>query len=194
MKTTGKIVTLSGISGIGKSFLKSYVLENLEDFVSLISVTTRSRRINEQDGVDKFFYSQDQFLQEYSDGKLCAVNNVFGKLYGYKKEQLDLCYQGVNLITELYYRNVREFKLAFPNVLSVYVLPLSVQETKKKLIERNLKSDDLDRRMSDIDAEISFYYENKEIFDATIENDYSLETCLYLTKLISEKIRGNSDV
>ena len=84
--------------------------------------------------------------------------------------------------------------MAFPNVLSVYVLPLSVQETKKKLIERNLKSDDLDRRMSDIDAEISFYYENKEIFDATIENDYSLETCLYLTKLISEKIRGNSDV
>ena len=53
----GKIITLSGISGIGKSFLKSYILSNNSDFQSLISVTTRNRRKNEVEGIDKFFYS-----------------------------------------------------------------------------------------------------------------------------------------
>lgn len=43
----GRIVTLSGISGIGKSFLKSYVLSHNDDFQSLISVTTRSKRPGE---------------------------------------------------------------------------------------------------------------------------------------------------
>lgn len=111
----GKIVTLSGISGIGKSFLKSYILANNTDFQSLISVTTRDRRTSETDGIDKFFYSLEDFEKENHSGKFCVVNEVFGNWYAYKKSQIELCDSGTNLITELFYKNVHEFKVEFPN-------------------------------------------------------------------------------
>ena len=105
-----KIVTLSGISGIGKSFLKSYILSNNPNFQSLISVTTRNRRLNEIEGIDKFFYELEEFEKENYSGRLCVVNEVFGNWYAYKKSQIELCDSGINLITELFYKNVHEFK------------------------------------------------------------------------------------
>ena len=65
----GRIVTLSGISGIGKSHLKTYILANKPDFQSLISVTTRKPRGKEKHGIDKFFYS----LEKFENGKTYTI-------------------------------------------------------------------------------------------------------------------------
>ena len=185
----GKIVTLSGISGIGKSFLKSYILKNNRDFQSLISVTTRGRRQNEIDGVDKFFYSLEEFEQENHSGRLCVVNEVFGNWYAYKKSQIQLCDKGINLITELFYKNVSEFRLEFSNVLSVYILPIDVERTKAELDARHMSQQDLNKRLRDIDDELEFFYNNKELFDIVIVNDYTIKSCLSLQQLIMQSIR-----
>ena len=190
----GKIITLSGISGIGKSFLKSYILENNSDFQSLVSVTTRNKRKHEVKGIDKFFYSLEEFEKENRFGNLCVVNEVFGNWYAYKKSQIELCGSGINLITELFYKNVREFKAEFANVLSIYVLPVDIERTKSELQLRNLESSDLTRRIEDIDDELAFFYNNRNLFDIVITNDYTENTCLLLQRLISEKIRSVQNV
>ena len=190
----GKIITLSGISGIGKSFLKSYILSNNSDFESLISVTTRNRRKNEVEGIDKFFYSLEEFEKENRSGKLCVVNEVFGNWYAYKKSQIELCGSGINLITELFYKNVYEFKDEFKNTLSVYVLPNDIEKTKSELQTRNLETNDLSRRLKDIDAELAFFYSNRNLFDIVIINDYTENTCRLLQQLISEKVRSVQNV
>ena len=190
----GKIITLSGISGIGKSFLKSYILENNSNFRSLISVTTRERRKNEVEGVDKFFYSLEEFEKENRFGKLCVVNEVFGNWYAYKKSQIELCGSGINLITELFYKNVREFKAEFANALSIYVFPVDIERTKSELQLRNLESSDLTRRIKDIDDELAFFYNNRNLFDIVITNDYTEDTCTMLQKLISERLRSVQNV
>lgn len=187
----GQIITLSGISGIGKSFLKSYILENNANFQSLISVTTRNRRTNEVEGVDKFFYSLDEFKREYFSGKLCVVNEVFGNWYAYKKSQIDLCDNGINLITELFYKNVHEFKVEFSNALSIYVLPYDIERTKIELKARRLEASDLNKRLKDIDDELSFFYSNRKLFDIVITNDYTEKSCLLLQQLIEQKIRSD---
>jgi len=184
----GKIVTLSGISGIGKSFLKSYILSNNTDFQSLISVTTRNQRLNEIEGVDKFFYSLDDFKREKGSNKLCVINKVFGNWYAYKKSQIELCDNGINLITELFYKNVLEFKTEFPNALSVYVLPNNIERTKAELIARRLNPDDLSKRIRDIDDELSFFYSNVKLFDIVITNDYTEKSCFLLQQLIRQEI------
>ena len=107
----GKIITLSGISGIGKSFLKSYILANNSNFQSLVSVTTRNRRKNEVDGIDKFFYSSEEFERENCFGHLCVVNEVFGNWYAYKESQIELCDSGINLITELFLSSIQSMNL-----------------------------------------------------------------------------------
>lgn len=187
----GKIVTLSGISGTGKSFLKSYVLSNNTGFQSLISVTTRTRRLNETEGTDKFFYSLEEFENENHLGKLCVINEVFGNLYAYKKSQIELCDSGTNLITELFYKNVHDFKVEFPNTISVYVLPNDIERTKIELKARNLAESDLIRRLKDIDDELTFFYNNRKLFDVVITNDYTEKSCLLLKQYIEQKIRSD---
>lgn len=187
----GKIVTLSGISGIGKSFLKSYILSNNPNFQSLISVTTRNRRLNEIEGIDKFFYELEEFEKENYSGRLCVVNEVFGNWYAYKKSQIELCDSGINLITELFYKNVYEFKAEFPNALSVYVLPNDIERTKAELRARKLELNDLNKRLKDIDDELAFFYSNRELFDIVITNDYTEKSCLSLQKLIKQKMRSD---
>lgn len=185
----GRIVTLSGISGIGKSFLKYYILSLCDSFQSLISVTTRNKRQNETEGIDKFFYTLEEFKNENYKGNLCVVNEVFGNWYAYKKSQIELCDKGMNLITELFYKNVREFKGQFDNALSIYVLPMDIERTKNELKVRHLEHDDLSKRLKDIDDELSFFYSNTELFDIVIVNDYTNASCLLLQKLLLQKIR-----
>ena len=94
------------------------------------------------------------------------------------------------MITELFYKNVCEFKAEFANVLSIYVLPVDIERTKSELQLRNLESNDLTRRIEDIDDELAFFYKNRNLFDIVIINDYTENTCLLLQRLISEKIRS----
>ena len=187
----GRIVTLSGISGIGKSHLKTYILANKPDFQSLISVTTRKPRGKEKHGIDKFFYSLEKFEKEKNQGKFCTINEVFGNWYAYKEAQIDLCDSGINLITELFYKNVQEFKIEFPNALSVYVLPNDVERTKAELKARKLEASDLSKRLKDIDDELTFFYSNRNLFDIVITNDYTEKSCLLLQQLIEQKIRSD---
>ena len=187
----GKIVTLSGISGIGKSHLKTYILANKPDFQSLISVTTRKPREKEMHGIDKFFYSLEEFEKEKNQGKLRTVNEVFGNWYAYKESQIELCDSGINLITELFYKNVQEFKIEFPNALSVYVLPNDVERTKAELKARKLEASDLSKRLKDIDDELAFFYSNRKLFDIVITNDYTEKSCLLLQQLIEQKISSD---
>lgn len=188
----GKIVTLSGISGIGKSHLKTYILANKPDFQSLISVTTRKPREKEMHGIDKFFYSLGEFEKEKNQGKLRTVNEVFGNWYAYKESQIELCDSGINLITELFYKNVHEFKIEFPNAFSsALVLPIDVERTKAELKARKLEASDLSKRLKDIDDELAFFYSNRKLFDIVITNDYTEKSCLLLQQLIEQKIRSD---
>lgn len=95
------------------------------------------------------------------------------------------------MITELFYKNVYEFKIEFPNVLSVYVLPIDVERTKAELKARKLEASDLSKRLKDIDDELSFFYSNRKLFDIVITNDYTEKSCLLLQQLIEQKIRSD---
>lgn len=186
----GKMITLSGISGIGKSYLKSYILAHNSDIQSLISVTTRSKRNNEVDGIDKFFYTLEEFKNANLKGELCVVNQVFDNWYAYKRSQVDLCDTGVSLITELFYKNVFEFKKDFKDTITIYVLPKDIEKTKIELHARNLDKQDLTKRVMDIEDELEFFYGHREMFDIVIQNDYTDKTCALLQTLLMQKIRG----
>lgn len=190
----GRIVTLSGISGIGKSYLKAYILASNPNFRSLISVTTRKPRKNEKHGVDKFFYTLEEFESERQQEKLCAVNEVFGNWYAYKKSQIRLCNDGADLITELFYKNVQEFKIEFSNTLSVYVLPFDIERTKEELRARKLEENDLSKRLKDIEDELIFFNANRELFDIVITNDYTERSCFLLQQLIEQAKRSDQNV
>lgn len=86
---------------------------------------------------------------------------------------------------------MHEFKIEFPNALSVYVLPIDVERTKAELKARKLEASDLSKRLKDIDDELAFFYSNRKLFDIVITNDYTEKLCLLLQQLIEQKIRSD---
>lgn len=185
----GKIVTLSGISVIGKYFFRSYILPNNPNFQSLISVTTWSMRKGETNGIDKFFYTQENFEHSNQIWEFCIVNKVYENWYAYKKSQIQLCEFVINLITELFYKNVPDIKAEFKNVFSNYILPKDINKVKKELELRELEKGDLEKRFKAIDKELEYFYCNMDIFDSIIINDYTENTCILLQQIISENRR-----
>ena len=81
---------------------------------------------------------------------MCVVNNVFGNMYGYYKSDMNKTQNGINLVTELYYKEVDKFKKEYPNTISIYVLPSDISKTIEQLKARNTDPEEFEKRISDI--------------------------------------------
>lgn len=133
----GFIIILSGISGAEKSHFIKSIIDRFDNFEKLKAVTTREKRKDEVEGVDKFFLPLEKLEKKDSNGEMCVVNNVFGNMYGYYKSEMNKTAQGTCLVTEPYYKEVESFKKEYPNTISVYVLPEDISKTIKELKARN---------------------------------------------------------
>lgn len=185
----GFIITLSGISGAGKSHFIKSIIDRVDNFEKLKAVTTRERRKDEVDGIDKFFLSLDDFNKKNNNGEMCVVNNVFGNMYGYYKSDMNKTDQGICLITELYYKEVEKFKKEYPNTISVYVLPKDISQTIEELKARNTGYDELNKRITDIKNEIGFFKDSSSSsFDIIVTNNYDKDSIDEFIKQVLLKI------
>ncbi len=182
----GKIITISGISGVGKSFFKEHIIKNKENYYPLISVTTREKREGEVEGSDKFFLNIQEFRKKYKEGYFCVVNNVFGNMYAYRKSDIEECKYGKNLVTELFYMNVKDFKRDFKNTLSIYILPNNVEEVVNNLMKRNTTLEERENRILGIKKELDYFEKNKHLFDIVIRNDFTVNSCEVLIQRINK--------
>lgn len=192
----GFIITLSGISGAGKSHFIKSIIEKINGIEKLKAVTTRKKRSGEVDGVDKFFISKEEFDEKNKNGEMCVVNNVFGNMYGYYNSDIEKTEKGITLITELYYKEVEKFKQEYSNVISVYILPEDINKTIKELKARNTNHEEFIRRVEDIKQEINSFRENLSTeFDIIVTNNYDAKSVddfieklvLKINKLVEEK-------
>ena len=82
------IVTLSGVTGTGKSFFKNTISEEL-CFKNLVIVTTREKRIGEVNGIDKEFVSEEEFEKLKKEKQIVVDFEFLGSKYAYRKADLD---------------------------------------------------------------------------------------------------------
>ncbi len=81
MSSKGKLVVISGPSGVGKSTIVKEVLSRCGATFS-VSATTRPKRKGEVDGKDYNFVSRDEFEKRIADGEMLEWAEVFGEYYG----------------------------------------------------------------------------------------------------------------
>lgn len=182
------IVTLSGVTGTGKSFFKDAISKEL-NFKNLAIVTTRAKRKNEINGTDKEFVTETEF-EKLVQNKQVLVNFEFlGAKYAYRKEMLQ---SNDDYVTELHYNTIFEFKKNAPNVFSVYMIPYDVERAKTELLKRNLPKDVEEKRLQEIEEHIREYSNNVELqkqFDYIFVNDYTNKSKEKLIKLIKKLIK-----
>jgi len=166
----GKVVVVSGPSGVGKSTICKEAVKRLNNAHLSVSVTTRPKGENEVDGRDYWFISEQQFQRRVNKGLLLEYAEVFGHLYGTPKDKVEEALQaGETIILEIDVQGANQVKVIYPAAVMIFILP----PTRKELAERmNLRGREdaevAEERLNGAGTEIAAawqYYEHMVIND-----------------------------
>jgi guanylate kinase len=171
----GKLIVLTGPSGVGKGTLMQALLYRHPQLYYSVSVTTRPPRPGEIDGKDYYFISCDQFKQLIAQGQFLEWAEFAGNYYGtLRNAVLDQIQFGKLVILEIELEGARQIRAAFPGVLSIFILPPSFAELEQRIRNRGQDSSEaIARRLQRAHTEIACAQE----FDVQIVND-NLEDAL----------------
>lgn len=177
----GKLILISGPSGVGKGTIRKEMKFN--NYVYSISSTTRSKRPGEVHGVDYFFISKEDFVAKVERNEMLEYAEFVGNYYGTDQNAVEqLLSEGKNVCLEIECVGALQVLEKMPEAISIFILPPSIEELKKRLINRG--TDDIiviEKRLKKADDEISLkgHYKynviNDELERVSAEIDAILE-------------------
>ena len=166
----GLMFILSSPSGAGKTTI-SHMLLMADDEIKLsVSATTRPKRPGEVDGVDYFFVSNDQFDRMVEQDEFYEWAPVFGHRYGTPKGAIRKgLKEGEDFLFDIDWQGTQQlYQKDQQDVVSVFILPPSLAELRRRLESRAQDSQDvIDARMDRAKGEISHWAE----YDYVVIND-----------------------
>lgn len=173
----GKLIILSGFSGVGKGTVVKKLIEKYDDFVISVSATTRAPREGEIDGVHYFYKSRDEFEKMIAEEKLLEHAEYVGNYYGTPIDFVnDKREQGINVILEIEMQGALKVKEKVKDALLVFILPPSANELKSRLVGRGTESEEvIEQRLQRASEEVS-YIDNYEYYVVNDELDDCVET------------------
>ncbi|TMV08552.1 guanylate kinase [Ruegeria sediminis] len=178
----GLLIILSSPSGAGKSTLARRLMAWDDELSFSVSATTRAPRSGEVDGREYFFLSEDQFKQKVANGEMLEHAHVFGNFYGSPAGPVkDTIESGRDVLFDVDWQGeiqIRNSDLG-KHALSIFILPPSIRELRRRLENRAQDSDDvISRRMLKSWDEISHwgYYDYVLINDDLDETEEKLKT------------------
>jgi guanylate kinase len=166
----GLMLVLSSPSGAGKTTLSRLLLEDDSGLSLSVSMTTRTRRAGEREGVDYVFVTGEIFDAAVRNGELLEHATVFDHRYGTPKAPVDEALaQGRDVLFDIDWQGTQQVReKAREDLVSIFVLPPSHAELERRLKERAQDSDEVvARRMAKANDEISHWAE----YDYVIVND-----------------------
>ena len=139
----GKLLIISGFSGVGKGTIVEKMLEAFDNYTISISCTTRDPRPAEEDGVHYHFIDKDEFEKMIENDELLEHAKYVDNYYGTPKKFVDDCLErGENVILEIESEGARKVKEKMPEAIMIFVLPPSAKHLKDRLVNRG--SEDLE--------------------------------------------------
>ncbi len=161
MNQLGTLYVISAPSGAGKTSLVKALLDQDKQVCVSVSHTTRGMRPGEVDGKDYNFVAMDQFNNMIEQNQFLEFAEVFTNKYGtsqvWVEQQLA---SGLDVILEIDWQGAQQIRLKMPECVSLFILPPSTEELRKRLTGRGTDSDEIiNQRMSEALSEMSHYPE-----------------------------------
>lgn len=142
--SSGRLFVISGPSGCGKDAIIKEVLKKLPDVFFSISSITRPMRDNEVEGEKYNFISLDEFEKLIKNDGLLEYNEYLGNYYGTPKKPIEKAIKnGKEAIVEVDVNGAANIRKLNHDVVSIFILPPSLEELKKRLIGRGTESEDV---------------------------------------------------
>lgn len=151
----GLLIVISGFSGVGKGTVIQMVLNELPGLKFSVSCTTRAPRAGEEDGVNYYFLSEEEFERKIDEGAFIEYTRTFTNYYGTLKSEIDTpIAAGVDILLELNVVGAKNIKKLYPDCVTIFVRPPSMEALKARLVGRGSESpESLERRLNEIDSE-----------------------------------------
>ncbi|HHU20372.1 MAG TPA: guanylate kinase [Bacilli bacterium] len=138
----GILFILSGPSGVGKGTVRKVLFEKDTSLQYSISMTTRDKRPGEQEGVDYFYRSKEEFEEMIKNKQLLEhakyVNNYYGTPRQYVEETLE---KGQDVFLEIEVQGALQVRENFPEGVFIFLCPPSLDELKNRIINRGTETE-----------------------------------------------------
>jgi guanylate kinase len=132
---------LSAPSGGGKTTIARELLRQRSDIGYSISCTTRAPRPGETNGTDYHFLTREEFLRRRAAGEFAESAEVHGNLYGTLRSEIArVMAGGRHVIMDIDVQGARQLRQAFPDAVTVFVLPPSGEVLLTRLRSRKTES------------------------------------------------------
>ena len=181
----GELIVFAAPSGAGKSSLIKEIISNNENIELSVSATTRSPREGETHGKDYFFITDNEFNDLKKKDAFIESADVHGHQYGtlkaFVEEKLE---NNISVVLDIDVQGFIQISNSIKEVVSIFIIPPSLDELKKRLILRGLDADDvINRRMENAKKELK----HAKNFDYIVLNDDFNRAFNDITSIIFDK-------
>lgn len=190
----GLLIILSGPSGAGKGTVLKNALEKNNNLRCSVSVTTRTPRPGEIEGVNYFFRSKDEFKRMMINNEFLEFQEVYGNYYGTPLSYVEqLRDKGVDVILEIDVKGALSVKERVDDAVMIFLAPKNKQTLAERLIGRATEDEDsLQTRLTAAESEIG----QSRMYDYLVINEI-VEVCandiLNIVRAEKCKVQRNVD-
>ena len=176
------LLALVGVTGVGKTFFSNIICDKL-NFKKVNTIRTRPPRAGES---PKYFMSENELDKMYEDGKIAYKFKVFGGEYGYLKDEI---FSTDNMIFEMHYTTIYDWKRVRPDVKTIYIMPTDLELAKEQTRKRNLSKEKEVERIKELEEHYKIMTTDETLrkeFDYFFYNNYDKKSEEKMISLVSK--------
>ncbi len=129
----GKLVVISGASGVGKGTVLGKVMEKRSDLSFSVSATTRDPRPNEIDGVHYYFVTKERFEEMIANREFLEYDAHNKNYYGTPRGQAEEKMERGHVLLDIEPKGARQVREAAPDAVLIFIMPPSMEELERRL-------------------------------------------------------------
>ena len=164
-----KVIVISAPSGTGKNTIINMLIRKGLPLEHSISTTTRKPRKGETHAKDYYFVTQEEFLERMNRGEFIEYAQVLDNYYGTSIQEINRIHSKQKIpILDIDVQGALQIKNKTKNLITLFIVPPSIEELKNRLILRNTEtSQEIERRLGLAKEELAY----KASFDHVIVNE-----------------------
>lgn len=141
-KTYGELIVISGTTCAGKGTIIKKLIEKNPNLTLSISYTSRDKRINEIEGKDYYFVTDQEFEEMIKKDMFLEYAKVqYNKYYGTPKTEVkELLEQGKDVILEIDVEGAKQIKAQYPETILIFIMAPSMEEVKRRIKARGTET------------------------------------------------------